>query len=98
MAPVMGAATAYRAGMAHANVWYDNAPRLMGLWFDAIEPGDEQVQAAEEMRDEVLILAKESSAQASEELDRGIKDLAEFAGVQLPEPAPWQQAGPAGQA
>jgi hypothetical protein len=78
LTPVMGAATAYRAGVGHADVWYQKAPRLMSLWFDAIEPGRDQVKAGRELRDEVLKLMKESSDLVHEEFNRGIEDLKEF--------------------
>ncbi len=78
LAPVMGAATAYRAGVANATAWYEGAPRLMNLWFDAIEPGRDQAEAATELSQEVLSLMEESSNVVHKELDRGISDLREF--------------------
>jgi hypothetical protein len=78
LAPVMCAATAYRAGVGYANAWYSRAPRLASLWLDAIEPRRDAPAAGGELREEVLQLAKESLEAAYQEVSRGIDDLGEF--------------------
>ena len=50
--PLMGATSLYRAGVGYANAWYKQAPGLVGLWFDAVEPGGDQVDSATKLRDE----------------------------------------------
>jgi hypothetical protein len=88
LTPLMGATSAYRAGVRYADAWYKRTPRMVGLWFDAVEPGGDQVGAARELRTELLATARDSVQTASDELTRGIDDLDSFS---LP-----PQARPAG--
>ncbi len=76
--PLMGATSLYRAGVSYANAWYKQAPGLVGLWFDAVEPGGDQVKSATELRAKVLATTRESIESASNELNRGIDDLERF--------------------
>jgi hypothetical protein len=73
--PIMGAATAYRAGAAYASVWYKKAPRLTSLWFDAVEPGPGAASAGAKLRKEMLAASELSVKRVSHELNRGIHDL-----------------------
>jgi hypothetical protein len=76
--PLMGATSLYRAGVGYANTWYKQAPSLVGLWFDAVEPGGDQVDSATKLRAKLLRTSKDSVENASDELTRGITDLERF--------------------
>ncbi len=78
LTPVMSAATAYRAWIGYANVWYKQAPQLTSLWLDAVEPGAHAEAAGGEFREEVLALTQKSVDAAYREVKRGIHDLQEF--------------------
>lgn len=85
--PLMGATSLYRAGVGYANAWYKQAPGLIGLWFDAVEPGGDQVGSATKLRAELLQTSRESIASASNELTRGIEDLERFGAAAGSKPA-----------
>jgi hypothetical protein len=76
--PLMGATSLYRAGVGYANAWYKQTPGLVGLWFDAVEPGGDQVASATELRARLLQTARESISSANDELTGGIEDLERF--------------------
>jgi len=78
MAPLIGAATAYRAGVSYANAWYKRAPRIAELWIDAVEPGPQALVAAGELRKEMLETGKKSIRHAWHEMDRGLDDLEHY--------------------
>ena len=68
--PLMGATSLYRAGVGYANAWYQQAPGLVGLWFDAVEPGGDQVKSATDLRTKLLQTSKDSIKSATNELTR----------------------------
>jgi hypothetical protein len=76
--PLMGATSLYRASVGYADAWYKQAPGLVGLWFDAIEPGGDQVKSATELRAKLLQASRDSITCASDELTRGVSDLERF--------------------
>jgi len=76
--PLMGATSLYRASVGYANSWYKQAPGLVGLWFDAVEPGGDQVASATDLRLRLLKTSRESVKSACDELTRGITDLERF--------------------
>jgi hypothetical protein len=80
--PLMGATSVYRAGVSYANAWYKQAPGLVGLWFDAVEPGGDQVGSATELRQKLLATSRDSVKSATDELTRGIDDLERFGAAQ----------------
>ncbi len=80
--PLMGATSLYRAGMSYADAWYKQAPRLVSLWFDAVEPGGKQVESATELREKLLETSETSVDQATKELTKGIRDLRRFGAPQ----------------
>ena len=98
VSPLLSAATAYRAGVAHTNVWYKNASALWNMWFDAIEPGPGQVKAAGDLRQTVLDLMEDSSKAVSKELDRGISDIREYGKRPTAAPSIVRASPPPGQA
>jgi hypothetical protein len=85
--PLMGATSLYRAGVSYANAWYKQAPGLAGLWFDAVEPGGDQVKSATDLRERLLKTTEESIAGANNELTRGIQDMRRFGSPAVPPPA-----------
>lgn len=82
--PLMGATSVYRAGLSYADAWYKQAPGLVGLWFDAVEPGGDQVKSATDLREKLLTTTEESITGANNELTRGIKDLRRFGAAPAP--------------
>jgi len=72
----MTAATVLRAGVGCLELWSERAPLLIEL--EARARDDEASGAEAELRDELLAVARESSALAVRELQRGLIDLDSF--------------------
>src|SRR5437763_4570017 len=67
---VMSAATAFRVGATSLTLWSKQAPKLMELWLK----GEEDDDAARNLRDELFEGAREAAKRVNNEVLRGIDD------------------------
>jgi hypothetical protein len=79
----MTAATVVRTGVGCLQLWSERAPLLLELGARAREPTAVAAEAQGHFRDELLAVARDSSALAVRELRRGLDDLDLF--TRLPE-------------